>query len=209
LYYYGARYYDAALGRFVQADTIVPNPGNPQALNRYSYVYNNPLRYTDSTGHDPEDWDLAWVERYKAAHGGAGPIEQDWQDYLLSLQYPGTGPNGAWTEADWLVYYQVTSWLGADLLSQIGQTGSFGAAFYTSLGILGVNLANWNLQPGPDGTWIAVSEMVPPGVPAWTWGNVIILRPDVAKDRYYRLHEYVHVLQYRFKGSAAKVTLLT
>jgi RHS repeat-associated protein len=51
LYYYGARYYDAALGRFVQADTIVPEPGNPQDLNRYSYVRNNPLRYIDPTGH--------------------------------------------------------------------------------------------------------------------------------------------------------------
>jgi RHS repeat-associated protein len=51
LYYYGARYYDAALGRFVQADTVVPEPGNPQALNRYSYVANNPLRYTDPSGH--------------------------------------------------------------------------------------------------------------------------------------------------------------
>jgi RHS repeat-associated protein len=48
---YGARYYDAKLGRFVQADTIVPEPGNPQALNRFSYVANNPLRYTDPTGH--------------------------------------------------------------------------------------------------------------------------------------------------------------
>jgi len=54
LYYYGARYYDAALGRFVQADTIVPQPGNPQALNRYSYTLNNPLKYNDPTGH--------WVE---------------------------------------------------------------------------------------------------------------------------------------------------
>jgi len=51
LYYYGARYYDAALGRFVQADSIVPNPSNPQALNRYSYTLNNPLKYTDPTGH--------------------------------------------------------------------------------------------------------------------------------------------------------------
>jgi RHS repeat-associated protein len=51
LYYYGARYYDAALGRFISADTIVPNPSNPQSLNRYSYVLNNPLRYTDPTGH--------------------------------------------------------------------------------------------------------------------------------------------------------------
>ncbi len=32
---------------------MVPEPGNPQALNRYAYVYNNPLRYTDSTGHLP------------------------------------------------------------------------------------------------------------------------------------------------------------
>ncbi len=51
LYYYGARYYDAALGRFISADTIVPGAGSPQALNRYAYVYNNPLRYTDPSGH--------------------------------------------------------------------------------------------------------------------------------------------------------------
>jgi len=51
--YYGARYYDPTLGRFVQADTIVPNPANPQDLNRYSYVRNNPLRYRDPSGHCP------------------------------------------------------------------------------------------------------------------------------------------------------------
>jgi hypothetical protein len=39
------------INRFVSADTIVPNPTNSQALNRYSYVLNNPLRYTDPTGH--------------------------------------------------------------------------------------------------------------------------------------------------------------
>jgi hypothetical protein len=39
------------INRFVSADTIVPNPTNPQSLNRYSYVTNNPLRYTDPTGH--------------------------------------------------------------------------------------------------------------------------------------------------------------
>jgi RHS repeat-associated protein len=60
LMYYGARYYDPALGRFVQADTIVPQPGNPQALNRYSYVLNNPLRYTDPSGHWLESL-LDWV----------------------------------------------------------------------------------------------------------------------------------------------------
>ena len=46
-YYYGARFYDSALGRFIQADTILPSPGDPQSLNRYSHVFNNPLRYSD------------------------------------------------------------------------------------------------------------------------------------------------------------------
>jgi RHS repeat-associated protein len=55
LLFYNARYYDAALGRFIQADTIVPNPADPQALNRYSYVYNRPCRFTDPSGHCGEE----------------------------------------------------------------------------------------------------------------------------------------------------------
>ncbi len=51
LSYYNARWYDAKLGRFLSADTIVPQPTNPQAFNRYSYVINNPLKYVDPTGH--------------------------------------------------------------------------------------------------------------------------------------------------------------
>jgi len=50
---YGARFYDPALGRFVSADSIVPEPGNPQALNRYSYGYSSPPNYTDPDGHFP------------------------------------------------------------------------------------------------------------------------------------------------------------
>jgi RHS repeat-associated protein len=51
LYFYGARWYDSYLGRFLSADTMVPSPGNPQSLNRYSYVLNNALKYVDPTGH--------------------------------------------------------------------------------------------------------------------------------------------------------------
>jgi hypothetical protein len=35
----------------VSADILVPNIANPQELNRYSYARNNPLRYTDPSGH--------------------------------------------------------------------------------------------------------------------------------------------------------------
>ncbi|MGE0477197.1 MAG: FG-GAP-like repeat-containing protein, partial [Nitrospirales bacterium] len=51
LYFYEARYYDAVLGRFISADTIVPNATDPQAFNRYTYANNNPILYNDPTGH--------------------------------------------------------------------------------------------------------------------------------------------------------------
>ena len=38
LYYYGARYYDQEIGRFISPDPIVSDVGNPQAFDRYSYV---------------------------------------------------------------------------------------------------------------------------------------------------------------------------
>jgi RHS repeat-associated protein len=48
---YHARFYDAALGRFVQPDTIIPDSVNPQTWNRYSYVSNDPITFNDPTGH--------------------------------------------------------------------------------------------------------------------------------------------------------------
>ncbi|MCJ8273899.1 MAG: hypothetical protein MJK04_31435, partial [Psychrosphaera sp.] len=45
------RIYDADLGRFLQADPFIQAPKNGQNYNRYSYVLNNPLSYTDPSGH--------------------------------------------------------------------------------------------------------------------------------------------------------------
>jgi RHS repeat-associated protein len=49
LYYYGARYYDPVLGRFIQPDSIIPDY-SAQGINPYAYVYNNPLSYVDPSG---------------------------------------------------------------------------------------------------------------------------------------------------------------
>jgi RHS repeat-associated protein len=43
LYHYGARYYDPVAGRFVQADTLVPEPANPMAFDRYAYMLTTTL----------------------------------------------------------------------------------------------------------------------------------------------------------------------
>ena len=50
LLYYGARYYKPELRRFLQPDPVIQNPYDPQTLNHYSYVRNNPLKYVDPTG---------------------------------------------------------------------------------------------------------------------------------------------------------------
>ncbi|WP_226648297.1 Calx-beta domain-containing protein [Microbulbifer variabilis] len=60
----GGRIYDFAIGRFVQADPIVQAPENGQSLNRYSYVFNNPLSYTDPTGY------VAKASCHQADHRG-------------------------------------------------------------------------------------------------------------------------------------------
>jgi RHS repeat-associated protein len=94
LYYYGARYYDANIGRFISPDTIVPNPANPQSLNRYSYCINNPLKIIDPSGldyvivggsgqgSDPDDpnnneayWQAYW-EAWLSGNGFLGNGEQ-------------------------------------------------------------------------------------------------------------------------------------
>jgi RHS repeat-associated protein len=51
LMFYNARWYDPAVGRFIQADSIIPDPGNSQAWDRYAYANNNPLNMVDPTGH--------------------------------------------------------------------------------------------------------------------------------------------------------------
>ena len=54
---YNARLYDPLIGRFISADPLFQDLSDPQTLNRYSYVRNNPIIYTDPSGYDFEEWD--------------------------------------------------------------------------------------------------------------------------------------------------------
>ena len=52
LYCYRSRYYDANLGQFCQPDTVVPEAASPQTWSRYAHARNNPVTFSDPTGHD-------------------------------------------------------------------------------------------------------------------------------------------------------------
>ncbi len=87
-----ARWYDPAIGRFISPDTIIPDPTNPQSFNRYSYVYNNPVNFTDPTGHCAETGDDAcW-----------SIAEQLWHLYDIDLEFLGL------MEYDQLTFFQDT-----------------------------------------------------------------------------------------------------
>ncbi len=63
LSYFGARWYDPRLGRFMGMDPVGVEPGNIHSFNRYAYANNNPYRYVDLDGDFPVDtiWDIGNV----------------------------------------------------------------------------------------------------------------------------------------------------
>jgi RHS repeat-associated protein len=108
LMFYHARYYAPYLNRWIQPDNIVPQLENPQSLNRFSYVLNNPLKFTDPSGHCEDDPDAAagdpcWDAYYEATGilGSGFEFLAQWEEFELRslLKWLGRGFNftGTWT----------------------------------------------------------------------------------------------------------------
>jgi RHS repeat-associated protein len=82
LLYYNARYYDPVIGRFITADTVIPDPSYSQSYNRYMYVAGNPVNYNDPSGHFSVkrslkrfvNNDLIWVSTTLTGLALFGPI---------------------------------------------------------------------------------------------------------------------------------------
>jgi RHS repeat-associated protein len=87
LYFYGARYYDPQIGRFISADTIVQRLYDPQSFNRYAYCRNNPIKYTDPTGHSwwNDFWDKV-EEFFEDVFEDVGDFFEDvWEEIKAPL----------------------------------------------------------------------------------------------------------------------------
>ncbi len=85
------------MSRYITPDTIVPDPYNPQSLNRYSYCLNNPLIYTDPSGHEQITYD-EW-QAYMAILAQAYSLYEVWpqmggimlHDFLMGFNSFQTG----------------------------------------------------------------------------------------------------------------------
>ena len=114
LYYYNARFYDAELARFIQADTVLPTQTS-QGLNRYTYCENNPLKYVDPSGHEPITLigAIIWGAVAGAVIGGtmAACNGGDFRDILRGMALGAV--TGAIGGAFGFVGYAMGGWIGA------------------------------------------------------------------------------------------------
>ncbi len=53
LSYFGARWYDPTIGRFMGIDPVGVDEGNIHSFNRYAYANNNPYKFVDPDGRSP------------------------------------------------------------------------------------------------------------------------------------------------------------
>ncbi|MBC7251962.1 MAG: RES domain-containing protein [Anaerolineae bacterium] len=107
---YHARFYSPRLGRFINADTLVPNPGNPQDLNRYTYARNAPLTYIDADGHFP--WlvvgivalaVVVWASMEMPVGEGAPPYDPGamyWHGIETAIKWGGDTPGDVYALID-------------------------------------------------------------------------------------------------------------
>ena len=79
LYWYGSRWYDPELSRWIQPDSIVPKLSNSQDWDRYAYVNNSPIKYNDPTGHMLSDG--CTIGGCSAAQG------EEYRDYVYNEIY--------------------------------------------------------------------------------------------------------------------------
>ncbi|MEG2640807.1 MAG: RHS repeat-associated core domain-containing protein, partial [Bacilli bacterium] len=83
LYYLNARYYDPKNGRFITRDTYRGNEKNPNTLHLYFYCNNNPINYTDPSGH----YKYPIFEKTKAPDKSYIKIEKKSSKYKITIKY--------------------------------------------------------------------------------------------------------------------------
>nr|WP_262885510.1 RHS repeat-associated core domain-containing protein [Tenacibaculum maritimum] len=84
LIHMNGRMYDAKLGRFLSPDNFIQEPFSTQSFNRFGYVWNNPLKFTDPSG------EIIWFVVAAVVIGGTMNVVSNWDkidDFWDGLGY--------------------------------------------------------------------------------------------------------------------------
>jgi RHS repeat-associated protein len=112
--YFVVRHYASTISRFMSADPLFGSPGDPQSLNRYAYVLNNPLRYTDPSGLEPQDGGDNRSTECTGRSGEAGglcsnPVSPPTRDNSGNCKNDGTCGNEAQNPNEWSLSWQINA----------------------------------------------------------------------------------------------------
>jgi RHS repeat-associated protein len=98
LSYFGARWYDPVVGRFMGIDSVGFVESNPQSFNRFAYANNNPYKYVDPDGNSPIDVVFLFIDGVKLVGAinsgvGVGAAAGDFAASIVGVlsPIPGTG----------------------------------------------------------------------------------------------------------------------
>ena len=123
LYYMNSRFYNPSTARFLTQDTYTGNAYEPWTQHLYSYCGNDPINYTDPTGHMREGLDDSNYYDSKAvasSSGSQGTGRRNlWDEFVDGYKEHQTSGN--------LLYDEVNFWLMGipDSFKKISQTTPF------------------------------------------------------------------------------------
>jgi RHS repeat-associated protein len=230
LYYYNARWYDASLGRFAQADTIIP--GGVQGLDRYAYANNSPVKYSDPSGHCVGAGGHDFPDGHPAcSYGGSSSTEStillvpfcrymgqcngneiptSWLDYILGSYgiKLGGDPDG-WTNETKLAICIAVLMIGAKLAE-----GTLMTAAEAFSKVFGTMQINW----GKEGASGPICPNVGSGgctsssrqINFWSMsGGDKDYYPDIMRMVKNVVHEFGHAYNNKFGGALANALDLT
>ena len=83
---------------------MIPDPSNPQAWNRYSYVTNNPIRYNDPSGHCSQTGD-DWCFVENGGGGGGGGDDDDDENNSIEIDLYVASAGAEWDEDNLTIYF--------------------------------------------------------------------------------------------------------
>ena len=178
------RMYDPVIGRILSPDKFVQSPTNTQSYNRYSYCFNNPLKYTDPTGWIAPECDGPILGGFDTgfgpgAMGGIGPgsgnhwsdaVRSEYGNYMLmsSNTFDTRYGDGASAIAGQLMSDPAafTKWQqGLTSVDKIQEAGGYWAqqaytTNYSGPGSITLNGIDYKIQPATGGVankWISVN----------------------------------------------------